>query len=316
MATPKLAKAGKKPKVEGAPRFQRHSFTPKKPLFAASTQGLEHIIFDNTGTAKAASTFNLNIEAISEHIASRLMFDGPLATLAVRELKAPTINFPNDPMDPTNLVETIKMAEKFQPRTQLTKVVGWDENTKKNYNLVMQHSTPEMKTKLLTMDSWAKTSAAQDGIALLKTIYDICHKKDGSVNATTIHDLVRMDKDMFLIHQVPTNPLSSYLLKFKGFVDVVESSDGSPWSHLDATKIVYDKIYSPNNYKTDKNSNSTDYQAAAAEAQRKYLAALFFHGLSNKAHRDLKKKIYNDALTGSNMIPPHLGQSPPAHGPV
>jgi hypothetical protein len=33
-------------------------------------QGLEHIIFDNTGTAKAASTFNLNIEALSEHIAN------------------------------------------------------------------------------------------------------------------------------------------------------------------------------------------------------------------------------------------------------
>ncbi len=52
----------------------------------------------------------------------------------------------------------------------------------------------------------------------------------------------------------------------------------------------------------DKNSNSTDYQAAAAEAQRQYLAALFFHGLSNKAHRDLKKKIQNNALTRSDMV--------------
>ncbi len=54
----------------------------------------------------------------------------------------------------------------------------------------MQHSTPEMKTKLLMMDSWAKTSAAQDGIALLKTICDICRKKDGGANAMTILDLV------------------------------------------------------------------------------------------------------------------------------
>ncbi len=80
-------------------------------------------------------------------------------------------------------------------------------------------------------------------------------------------------------------------------------SDGSPWSHTAATKIVYDKIYSSSNYKTDKNSNLTNYQAAAAEAQRQYLAALFFHGLSNEAHRDLKKKILNDALTGSDMVP-------------
>ena len=82
MATPKFPEAKKKPKVEGAPQFQRRSFTPKKPLFVVPTQGLEHIIFDNTGTAKAASTFNLNIEAISEHIANRLKFDGLLAALA------------------------------------------------------------------------------------------------------------------------------------------------------------------------------------------------------------------------------------------
>ncbi len=82
----------------------------------------------------------------------------------------------------------------------------------------------------------------------------------------------------------------SYLLKVKGAVDVVKLSDGSPWSHPAATKIVYDKIYSSSNYKMDKNSNSTDYQAAATKAQRRYLVPLFFHGLSNKAHRDLKKK--------------------------
>jgi hypothetical protein len=30
---------------------------------------------------------------------------------------------------------------------------------------------------------------------------------------------------------------------------------------------------------------------------------LFFHGLSNEAHRDLKKKIHNVTLTGSDMVP-------------
>jgi hypothetical protein len=72
MATPKPAKVKKKPKVKGGPQFPRRSFTSKKPSFAVLTQGLEHIIFGNTGTAKAASAFNINIKAISEHIANRL----------------------------------------------------------------------------------------------------------------------------------------------------------------------------------------------------------------------------------------------------
>jgi hypothetical protein len=264
-------------------------------------QSLEHIIFDNTGTAKAASTFNLNIKALSEHIANHLKFNGPLAALAIRELKEPTIIFPNDPMDPTNLVETTKWQRKHNHAHDQQK--WWDENTQKVYNLVMQHSMPKMKTKLLTMDSWAKTSATQDGVALLKTIRDISHKKDGSANATTILDLICMDKDMFLIHQAPTTLLSSYLAKFKGAVDVVESLNGSPWSHLAATKIVFDELYNPADLASAKANTSSEYQLAATEAQRYYLAALFFHGLSNEAHRDLKKKIHNDALTGSNTIP-------------
>ena len=41
----------------------------------------------------------------------------------------------------------------------------------------MQHSTPEMKIKLLMMDLWAQTSTAQDRIVLLKTIRDISLSK-------------------------------------------------------------------------------------------------------------------------------------------
>jgi hypothetical protein len=53
-----------------------------------------------------------------------------------------------------------------------------------------------------------------------------------------------------------------------------------------------------------KNWNSQpSYQAAATEVRCCYLAALFFHGLSNKAHRDLKKKVHNNALMGSNTVP-------------
>ena len=52
-----------------------------------------------------------------------------------------------------------------------------------------------------------------------------------------------------------------------------------------------------------KTSNSSEYQMAATKAKQRYLAALFFEGLSNEAHRDLKKKIHNDALTRSDTVP-------------
>jgi hypothetical protein len=42
---------------------------------------------------------------------------------------------------------------------------------------------------------------------------------------------------------------------------------------------------------------------ATAEAHCCYLTTLFFHSLSNKSHRELKKKVHNDALTGSDTVP-------------
>jgi hypothetical protein len=267
MATPQPANAKKKIKVKGTPHFNpRHSFTPQKKMFPAPMQGLKHIIFNNTGTAKAASTFNLNVKAISKHVANCLKFVGPLAALAIRELKDPIITFPDKLTDPSNLVKTTKWQRKYNHAHDQQK--WWDKNTQKIYNLEMQHSTPEMKTKLLTMDSWEATSAAQDGIGLLKVIRDICHKKDGGTNATTILDLVHMDKEMFLVHQGPTKPLLSYLSKFKSAIDVVKSSNGTPWPHPAATKIIFNKIYASSpTFALAKASNLSNYQALVTEVQ-------------------------------------------------
>jgi hypothetical protein len=306
MATPQpppAAEVKKKPKVEGGQqRFHRCTFTPKKTAFTAPTQGLEHIIFDNMGTVKAAFTFNLNIKAISKHLVNRLKYDGPLAALAVCELKEPTIEFPDDPSDTAILIETTKWQHKYNHAYDQQK--WWAENTQKIYNLLMQHSTQEIKTKLLGMSFWASTSTSQDSIALLKITSDmICHKKDGSTDVTTIIDLVKMGKDMYLIHQAPNKLLSSHLSKFKGVVNVVKSSKGSPWSHPAATKIVFQDLFSTSNHGQAKSINSSEYQVATAEANRRYLAALFFHGLSNKSHRKLKKNVHNNALTGLDTVP-------------
>jgi hypothetical protein len=91
------------------------------------------------------------------------VFDCPLAALAIRELKEPIITFLDNPTDPSNLVKMTKWQRKYNHAHDQQK--WWDENTQKIYNLVMQHSMPKMKTNLLTMDSWAATSAAQDGIS-------------------------------------------------------------------------------------------------------------------------------------------------------
>jgi hypothetical protein len=125
-------------------------------------------------SAKAASTFNLNIEALSEHVVNRLKFNGPLAALAIRELKEPTIVFPKDPTDPTNLVKTTKWQRKYNHAHDQQK--WWDENTQKIYNLVMQHSTPEMKTKLQHKIN-TKSSSESELVSTNQALSSILHTR-------------------------------------------------------------------------------------------------------------------------------------------
>ncbi len=99
------------------------------------TQGLEHINFDNTGTVKVASTFNLNIEALSKHVVNRLKYDHPLVALAVCKLTEPTIIFPANPSDSSNLIKTTKWQRKYNHLHDQQK--WWDKNTQKIYNLAM-----------------------------------------------------------------------------------------------------------------------------------------------------------------------------------
>ncbi len=85
---------------------------------------------------------------------------------------------------------------------------------------------------------------------------------------------------------------------------MVKSSDSSPCLHLVAAKIVFDKLYGPTTaFALAKASNLSKNQAAATEVQRRYLSALFFHGHSSKTHWDIKKKVHNDTLMGSDTIP-------------
>jgi hypothetical protein len=98
--------------------------------------------------------------------------------------------------------------------------------------------------------------------------------------------------------------LSSYISnsKFKRAVDMVESSDGSPWLHTATKKIVFNELFPPSDHAAAKSNNSSEYQMATTEAHHCYLVALFFHSLGNESHHELKKKNHNNALTGTNSV--------------
>ncbi len=86
------------------------------------------------GTAKVASTFNLNIKAISKHIANCLSLMACLQLLLFASSKhLPLISPPMS--DSANIAKTTKWKRKYNHAHDIQK--WWDKNTQKIHNLVM-----------------------------------------------------------------------------------------------------------------------------------------------------------------------------------
>ena len=85
---------------------------------------------------------------------------------AIKELSAPTITLPVDPPSPVTEIVLYKWRISFKEKAEETK--NWEENNKKTFSLLLQHSDPDITTKVESMAGWTTVEMAQDGIGLLK----------------------------------------------------------------------------------------------------------------------------------------------------
>lgn len=176
----------------------------------------------------------------------------------------------------------------------------WVENMQMIFNLMLQHMTPEVKTKLLGMDSCERTSLTQGGIKLLMMIHNVCHKKDGDV--ITILDLVHMDKSVYLYDQSAAQGLLGFLQELKCHVDVVEPTGGAPSCNAKAINIVLKLMHPAMDYSTLTHT-SPKFKKVAAKAQSQYFAVMLFNVHINEVHKDLKNKctmMHSWAMTVSS----------------
>ena len=56
----------------------------------------------------------------------------------------------------------------------------YKENNQKAYTLLRQHTEEPLRTKLEGMSDWARVSADQDGVGMLRMIRSVLHKNDES----------------------------------------------------------------------------------------------------------------------------------------
>ena len=113
------------------------------------------------------------MEALSKHVGVYFKYGGPDTAKAMLELQAPVLALPSDPDDKATSVAIFKWEKNYAKVEK--KIETWEENNKKVFNLVLQHSTPEISNKIESLDDWATVKDAMDGIELLKLIRKVCH---------------------------------------------------------------------------------------------------------------------------------------------
>ena len=117
-------------------------------------------------------------EDLSRHVAVTYKYGEPQMSKAIKELTAPTITLPADPTTQATEIVLYKWRILFKEKAEEAK--NWEENNKKTFSLLLQHSDPDITAKVESMAGWTTVKMAHDGIGLLKLLRGVTYQHDES----------------------------------------------------------------------------------------------------------------------------------------
>ena len=154
-----------------------------------------------------------------------------------------------------------------------------------------------MMQKLRTHADWDQVGDDMDGVGLSILIRYHCHRK-GAGKKQHILNLVQANKAVFLCWQ-RFMPIVTYHETFLCTLEVsAEAGLRSGYSVASMNMVLEEQRTDPYG-----NIDEQTKGAAAKEGERRFLAALFFSGLSDSKYKELKYNVYNSYLDGVDSLP-------------
>ena len=291
----------KKPKVEGGGYkgknrrpISRNNSAPTKQKYSAPTSGLEHVVFD-FGTTKNAADFTKHRAELAKHVAVTFKYGGPIAAKAIEEMDAPVYEAPEDiPSDaPFMRIHTWKSDFDDFKRNERT----WEENNGKMFNLLLQHCSPELESKLESMDEWADAKENLASMVLLNMIRKVCHQHDDTKQS--VMTAIKSDKDVYTFWQGSAVNNTQYLREFKARIEVVIAGGGDIGLH----KGIVDSLIVASGTTDADSITGSKQEAFDVKARAKYLACLFLNGADNTRYHALKTQLNNQFLMQKDAYP-------------
>ena len=104
------------------------------------------------------------------------------------------LKLPEDPNDTAGKVSFLKWEIGFNAIFE--KKLTREENCQNIFNLYLQHSTLDRRSKLKSTNGWTSAEVTHDGIAMMKIIRSISNKHNKSKQV--VMEIFQSDKRMFL----------------------------------------------------------------------------------------------------------------------
>ena len=230
--------------------YSKHAGKQNTGKYTAPTSGLEDVVF-NHGSVENAAEFEENKTKLVRYIATQTWRMAAAAGNALDNMAAPPLAVPRKPnrefkqdsdgkatKDPLISDDEYKMDVElwiYDMKECKQSMSAWTENNSRMFNLLLQHTDPELEEVLRTLSKWEQAKIDQDSIALIHMIRDVSHKHDETKQGTMAH--VEAFYNFATVFQKPGQSNDEYAKLFRAQVETVNAHGGAAGHH----ERVYDQ---------------------------------------------------------------------------
>ena len=184
---------------------------------------------------------------------------------------------------------------------------NWEENQSRMFNLVMQHCSDELETKLQATDKWADMNRDRDVLRLMVVIKTITHQHDDTKQGT----MALVDSIVRLYNYVQDNAKTSdYHDGFKAHVDTIDAYDGAAGFHPGLCKkhiqeIMTEQIAAGIDVSVQAKKEEIEKEGRERAIQE-FLGCLFIRMADEKRFGKLKDDLSSQWAMGNDGYPKSL----------
>ena len=296
----------------GRRQHRRHYNTPPSSgtKFVSRNKGIEHDIFDNTGSNDAAQ-FNKSLVQIADYLLEKLDH-GRDVSEAIRNMTDANIVIPQPPQglpDPNDSTKTLPVDDLqiYVWKDAFTRASKrkdyYDDGLDKAYVIIYNQCSPSLKNELESSDAFPPVRQSQNPIELLRLIQGLCCSYDSKTQS--VMATVASHKRLYMHYQRDGVDNNTYYKEFIAHVETIETYGGMGSIGIIPTFVTarLKLLAAEGKVKDATKPTPAERDMAIMQIRDEYLGALMLSGCNRERFSHLRTDLQNQFGYGTDNYP-------------